>query len=161
MNNGIENGLHERNFGTMSSRKSLSLVASVILSGLVAFGSFGASASAGSRRGPDLRGQTMLTAAAPQQVVAGPARLLHVDVEGARVVSLYSVASGGGGVDACRVGASAAKRALRTNASNELDLDVAAGQTVCVSADAGSVQVAWHAQQPAGGTFGTLQASNR
>jgi hypothetical protein len=160
MNNGIKNGLHERTFGTMSSNKSRSLVASVILSGLVAFGSFGASASAGSRRGPDLRGQTVLTAAAPQPVVAGPARLIHVDVEGARVVSLYSVASGNGGVDACRAGASAGKRALRTNASNELDLDVVAGQTVCLSAAGGSVQVAWHAQQPAG-TLGILQASNR
>jgi hypothetical protein len=159
MRNGIENELHERNSGTMSSRKSLSLVASVILSGIVAFGSFGASASAGSRRAPDVRGQTVLTAAAPQLVVAGPARLLHVDVEGARAVSLYSVASGNGGADACRGGASAAKRALRTNASNELNLDVAAGQTVCLSADGGSVQVAWHAQQP--GTLETLRASNR
>jgi len=131
----------------MSSRKSLSLVASVILSGLVAFGSFGASASAASRRAPDVRGQTVLTTAAPQLVVAGPARLLHVDVEGARAVSLYSVSSTKGGPEACRAGAATPKRALRMNASNELDLDVVAGQTVCLSADGGSVQVAWHAQQ--------------
>ncbi len=130
----------------MSSRKSLSLVASVILSGLVAFGSFGASASA-AHRAPDVRGQTVLTTAAPQLVVAGPARLLHVDVEGARAVSLYSVDSTKGGPEACRNGAASAKRALRMNASNELDLDVVAGQTVCLSADGGSVQVAWHAQQ--------------
>ena len=133
----------------MSSRKKLSLVASVVLSGMVAFGSFGATASASPRRAPDVRGDTMLSAAAPQLVVAGPARLLHVDVEGARGVSLYSVDSASGGSQACRAGAASAKRALRTNATNELDLDVAAGQTVCLVADGGSVEVAWHAQQVA------------
>jgi hypothetical protein len=164
MNNGIENGLHERNSGTMSSRKSLSLVASVILSGLVAFGSFGATAAAASRRGSDVRGQTVLTAASPQLVVAGPARLLHVDVEGKRAVSFYSVDSRKDGPEACRAGSPSAKRsALRTNASNQLDLDVAAGQTVCLVTTEGSVQVAWHAQQAVAGTRGaeTVHASNR
>jgi hypothetical protein len=150
----------------MSSRKKLSLVASVVLSGIVAFGSFGAVASASPRRAPDVRGETMLSAAAPQLVVAGPARLLHVDVEGARGgVSLYSVDSASGGSEACRAGAASAKRALRTNATNELDLDVAAGQTVCLVADGGSVEVAWHAQQvaPLAATFalGTLHPSSR
>ena len=164
MNNEIENGLQERNSGTMSSRKSLSLVASLILSGLVAFGSFGATASAASRA-QDLRGQKMLSAGSPQSVVAGPARLLHVDFESARTVSLYNVDSRNGGPDACRAGAAAAKRsALRTNVRNALDLDVPAGQTVCLVADGGSVEVAWHAQQAApiaGGTVGTAYASNR
>ncbi len=148
----------------MSSRKSLSLVASVILSGLVAFGSFGATAAAASRRGSDVRGQTVLTAAAPQLVVAGPARLLHVDVEGKRAVSFYSVDSRTGGPEACRAGSPSAKRsALRTNASNQLDLDVAAGQTVCLVTTEGPVQVAWHAQQAVAGTLGTdtVHASNR
>jgi hypothetical protein len=161
MNNGIENGLQERNSGTMSSRKSLSLVASVILSGLVAFGSFRATASA-TPRAQDVRGQTVLNTGSPQVVVAGPARLLHVDFEGARAVSLYSVDSRNGGTDACRAGAAGAKRsALRTNVRNALDLDVPAGQTVCLVADGGSVEVAWHAQQSAGGTIGTAYASNR
>ena len=161
MNNEIENGLQERNSGTMSSQKSLSLVASVILSGLVAFGSFGATASA-APRAQDVRGQTVLNAGAPQVVVAGPARLLHVDFEGSRSVSLYSVDSRSGGTDACRVGAPSAKRsALRTNVRNALDLDVPAGQTVCLAADGGSVEVAWHAQQGAGGVVGTTYASNR
>lgn len=139
----------------MSSGKSLSLVASVILSGLVAFGSFGATAAAASQRGSDVRGQTVLTAAAPQQVVAGPARLLHVDVEGKRAVSFYSVDSRNGGPEACRAGSPSAKRsALRTNASNQLDLDVAAGRTVCLVATEGPVQVAWHAQQAPAATLG-------
>src|ERR1700690_1164753 len=155
MNNGIENGLQERNSGTMSSRKSLSLVASVILSGLAAFGRFGATASA-VPRAKDLRGQTVLNTGTPQSLVAGPARLLHVDFEGARAVSLYSVDSRNGGPDACRAGAAGAKRsALRTNVRNALDLDVPAGQTVCLVTDGGSVEVAWHAQQSTGGTVGT------
>jgi hypothetical protein len=161
MNNGIENGLQERNSGTMSSRKSLSLVASLILSGLVAFGSFGATALA-APRAQDLRGQTVLNAGSPQLVVAGPARLLHVDFESARAVSLFSVESRNGGTDACRVGAAGAKRtALRARVRNALDINVAAGQTVCLVADGGSVEVAWHAQQSAGGVVGTAYASNR
>jgi hypothetical protein len=118
MNNGIENGLHERNSGTMSSRKSLSLVASVILSGLVAFGSFGAIASA-APRASDLRGQKVLSAGVPQELVEGPARLLHVGFEGAQAVSLYSVDSRNGGSDACRSGAASAKRTpLRARVRN-------------------------------------------
>ena len=144
MNNGIDNGLQERDSGTMSSRKSLSLIAAVILSGIVAFGGGGAVASA-APRGTDVRCQTVLSAGVPQSVVAGPARLLHVDFEGARAVSLFSVDSRGGGADACRTGVATAKRLpLRANMRNALDLDVAAGQTVCLVADGGSVQVAWH-----------------
>jgi hypothetical protein len=157
MNNGIENGLQERNSGTMSSRKSLSLVASVILSGLVAFGSFGATASA-APRASDLRGQKMLSAGAPQVLVEGPARLLHVDFEGARAVSLYSVDSRNDGPNACRSGAAAAKRTpLRARVRNALDLNVAPGQTVCLVAEGGSVEVAWHAEpaRSVGGTAGT------
>ncbi len=128
----------------MSSRKSLSLIAAVILSGIVAFGGGGAVASA-APRGTDVRCQTVLSAGVPQSVVAGPARLLHVDFEGARAVSLFSVDSRGGGADACRTGVATAKRLpLRANMRNALDLDVAAGQTVCLVADGGSVQVAWH-----------------
>ncbi len=149
----------------MSSRKSLSLVASVILSGLVAFGSFGTAASAAARGAGDVRTQTVLSAGAPQSVVAGPARLLHVDFEGGRPVSLYSVDSKSAGPDACRTGLSTAKRSvLRANVRNALDLDVAAGQTVCLVADGGSVQVAWHAQSgSAGGKVAgeALFASNR
>jgi hypothetical protein len=146
MNNGIENALQERDSGTMSSRKSLSLVAAVILSGIVAFGGAGAVASA-APRGADVRSQTVLDAGAPQSVVAGPARLLHVDFEGARTVTLYSVDSRTGGPEACRTGGANAKRLpLRANVRNALDLDVAAGQTVCLVAGGGSVQVAWHAR---------------
>jgi hypothetical protein len=165
MNNGIENELQERSSGTMSSRKKVSLVASVVLSGIVALGSFGATASA-SPRISDVRAQTVLNAGSPRLVVAGPARLLHVDFEGSRSVSLFSVDSRNGGPDACRTGAPTAKRLLHSNVRNALDLDVASGQTVCLVADGSSVQVAWHAQQAApsvGGTAGTqpLYASNR
>jgi len=53
-----------------------------------------------------------------------------------------------GQTEACRAAAPSAKRSgLRTNASNELDLDVAAGQTVCLVTTEGSAHVAWHAQQ--------------
>src|ERR1022692_908624 len=149
MNNGIENGLHERNSGTMSSRKSVSL---------------GASASAASRA-QDLRGQKMLSAGVPQVLVEGPARLLHVDFEGARAVSLYSVDSRNEGPNACRSGAVAAKRTpLRARVRNALDLNVAPGQTVCLVAEGGSVEVAWHAEPaPFTGTNGaqTIYASKR
>ena len=86
MNNGIENGLQERKSGTISSRKPLPLVVSLILSGILAFG--GASASAEARVS-EVRGLTIIKAGAPQALVEGPARLLHVEFESAKTVSLY------------------------------------------------------------------------
>jgi hypothetical protein len=157
----------EKELGAMSTRtrKPLSFFTSAVLSGIVAFGGAGAAASATSRAA-DVRGQAVLNAGAPQFVVAGPAHLLHVDFEGERAVSLYSVDSWNGGADACRAGAPAARRlALRTNVRNALDLDVPPGRTICLVAEDGSVQVAWHAQATplAGGTSGkeVLHASSR
>ena len=142
----------------MSSRKSVSLVASVILSGLVAFGSFGATASA-APRASDLRGQKVLSAGVPQVLVEGPARLLHVGFDGAKAVSLYSVDSRNDGPNACRSGAAAAKRtALHARVRNALNLNVAPGQTVCLVAEGGSVEVAWHAEPATPASGGTAGA---
>jgi hypothetical protein len=142
-NNGIKNGLQERKSGTMSSRKPLSLVVSLILSGIVACG--GASASTAPRVS-EVRSLTVIKAGAPQVLVEGPARLLHVEFESAKMVSLYSVASNG--PDACRAGAADAKRTvLHTNIRNALNLNVPAGQTVCLVANGGSIDVVWHAEK--------------
>ena len=143
MNNGIENGLEERTSGTMSSPKQLSLVVSLVLSGIVASGDASASSAP---RVSEVRGLTVIKAGAPQVLVEGPARLLHVEFESADVVSLYSVASNG--PDACRTDAADAKRTvLHPNVRNALNLNVPAGQTVCLVANGGSVDVVWHADK--------------
>ncbi|HTB57633.1 MAG TPA: hypothetical protein VLC06_07145 [Polyangia bacterium] len=127
----------------MSSRKQLSLVVSLILSGIVASG--GASVSAAPRVG-EVRGVTVIKAGAPQVLVEGPARLLHVEFESPEMVSLYRVASNG--PDACRTDRADAKRTmLHSNVRNTLNLNVPAGQTVCVAANANSVDVVWHADK--------------
>jgi hypothetical protein len=156
-----------RELGAMSARtrKPLLFFTSVMLFGMVAVGGASSVASA-TPRGPDVRGQAVLNVGAPQLLVEGPARLLHVDFEGARAVSLYSVDSWNVGADACRAGAPAAKRlGLHTNVRNALDLDVPPGRAMCLVAEDGSVQVAWHAQATPlpGGRAGkeVLHASNR
>jgi hypothetical protein len=127
----------------MSSRKLRSLVVSLVLPGIVAFA--GGSASAAPRVS-EVRGLTVIKAGAPQVLVEGPARLLHVEFESAKTVSLYSVASNG--PDACRTGAADAKRTVpHTNVRNALNLSVPAGQTVCVVANGGSVDLVWHAEE--------------
>jgi hypothetical protein len=143
MNNGIGNGLQERKSGNMSSGKPLSLVVSLILSGIVAVG--GAAASAAPSVS-EVRSLKVIKAGAPQVLVEGPARLLHVEFDSAKTVSLYSIASNG--PDACRAGAADAKRTvLHTNARNTLNLNVPAGRTLCVMANGGSVDVLWHAEK--------------
>jgi hypothetical protein len=140
------------------SRKPLSLVVSSILFGIVAFN--GASASAAAPVS-EVRGLTVIKAGVPQVLVEGPARLLHIDFDSAKTVSLYSVASGG--PDACRTRAAGAKRTvLQANVRNALSLDVPAGQTVCVVANAGSVDVVWHAEKmTTAGEARTAYASDR
>jgi hypothetical protein len=157
MNNGIET-VFRKGGREPCLRKPVSLVVSLSLSGIVAFG--GASASAAPRVS-EVRGLTVIKAGVPQVLVEGPARLLHVDFESAQTVSLYSVASNG--PDACRTGAADAKHtALHPNVRNALSLNVPAGQTVCVVATGDSVDVVWHAEKmTTAGEARTAYASDR
>ena len=111
----------------------------------------------------DQRNEAAVADQTPRLVVAGPARLLHLDLAGAGNASVYRVAvsPGSDGGAACRVGRPIARVVLARNRTNRLNLDVLAGQAACVVADNDNrrkqgVEVAWHVQGPAPFTGGGL-----
>jgi hypothetical protein len=105
---------------------------------------------------PDLRGSTALTSAEPQVLVAGPARLLHVNAVNAdrrKGFTLYRVRGEQGARGDCR---SARKDAL-LEWNQESDLLVRKDETICVASE-GRTQLSWHAL-PATGDVGETHAS--
>ena len=98
-------------------------------------------------------------------VVAGPARLLHVDVHGERAFTIYAVArQTGTDADCLAAAATPAISVARANRRRPLDLDVPAGQVICLAnaADATGgrgAEVSWHARRGAPDQ-GVLYADN-
>ncbi len=107
--------------------------------------------------GRELRPTALLTRRDhPQVLLAGPAHLFHVDLDGDAPVTLYQVARLRDTAADCDDGSSRVwSRALRDRGTNRLNLDIPAGEVVCAavgnaarSAIGGrSVSVSWHAQQ--------------
>ena len=100
---------------------------------------------------PDLRGSTALTSAEPQLLVAGPARLLHVNADRRKGFSLYRVRRDQGSSGDCR---GARKEAL-VEWNQESDLLVHKDETICVASE-GRTQLSWHAL-PASGDVAEIQ----
>ena len=80
----------------------------------------------------DVRMSIPMRGDAPRLLVVGPARLLHVDVQGHGVVSLYSVRAETGLESDCAGEALPKAMTLIPAESNQLNLDVPAGQAVCM-----------------------------
>jgi hypothetical protein len=101
----------------------------------------------------------------PKVVVAGPARLLHVDVHGERAFTIYAVArQTGTDADCLAAAATPAISVARASRRRPLDLDVPAGQVICLAnaADATGgrgAEVSWHARRGAPDQ-GVLYADN-
>jgi hypothetical protein len=111
----------------------------------------------------EVRVATRLEGASPKMIVAGPARLLHVDVHGRQELSLYTVKRAADGSFSCAVVASAGALPLRQRASNELNMLVPADEAVCLANGSGVArdsEVAWHARRGASAPAETLHASN-
>ena len=107
-------------------------------------------------RGNDVRSTAQMSATTgPRVVVAGPARLLHVDVHGDRAFTIYAVArQTGTDADCLAAAATPAISVARANRRRPLDIDVPAGRVVCLAngSDAGgrqSAEVSWHARRGA------------
>jgi len=103
-------------------------------------------------RAAEVRVATRLEAGSPKMIVAGPARLLHVDVRGRQAVNLYSVKRAADGSFNCADPARTQGAPLRHGASNELDLVVPADEAVCLASQAGALhqaEVSWHARRGA------------
>jgi len=112
----------------------------------------------------DVRLSIPMRADSPRMLVVGPARLLHVDVEGRGVVSLYSVQTVTGLEDDCMGAPLPAAMTLIPDDTNQLNLDVPVGQAVCMAPvkaeDRRLGAVHLHARRTPGEPFGTLQARN-
>jgi len=115
------------------------------------------------RQASDVRVATRLEGATPKMIVAGPARLLHVDVHGRQALSLYSVKRAAEGSFSCAAVASSDARPLRRGASNALNLVVPADEAVCLANGSGisrDTEVAWHARRGQDAPVEVLHASN-
>jgi hypothetical protein len=124
----------------------------------------GCGVSGGMQGSAEVRIATRIEAGSPKLVVAGPARLLHVDVHGRQLLNLYSVKRGADGTVNCLEGARTQVRLLRQGASNELNIVVASDEAICLANDATVVardtDVAWHARCGAEAAGTVLHASN-
>lgn len=107
-------------------------------------------------RGNDVRSMARMNATTgPKVVVAGPARLLHVDVHGERAFTIYAVArQTGNDADCLAAAAAPAISVARANRRRPLDMDVPAGQVICLAnaadaTDGRGAEVSWHARRGA------------
>jgi len=104
------------------------------------------------QRGAEVRVATTLEAGSPKMVVTGPARLLHVNVQGHKAVSVYSVKRDATGAVNCAATTRSDRQPLRQMASTELNLQVKDDEAVCMAhdaTDAGRADVSWHARRGA------------
>ena len=93
----------------------------------------------------------------PKVVVAGPARLLHVDVHGERGFTIYAVArQTGTDADCLAAGGRARLSVARASRRRPLDLDVPAGQVICLANAADATD---GAAPRCGGTRGAARPS--
>ena len=111
--------------------------------------------------GHDVHASTRIDGDRARVLVSGPAWLLHIDVDGRDDLALYSVASKDGTDADCAAGAVVEKKRLRAGAPNLVNLDVAAGETICIGPVASTriAAVMWHARRlDAGSVVGHGQA---
>jgi hypothetical protein len=110
----------------------------------------GAGCATGSVRVGDLRGSAHLASSAPRLLIAGPALLMHIDVErSAGALTLYTAARRDGTDADCSAGPSGETIPVRPSGTSPLKIGVAAGEVVCLSAPAGRAALQWHARTSA------------
>lgn len=126
----------------------------------------GGCTTGGASRPIEVRVATRVETGSPRLVVTGPARLLHVDVHGHRPLNLYSVRRGADGKVSCLDSARGQVRPLRQDASNEVNIVVAAGEAICVTDDddagtptARDTDVSWHARSGTDAPVETVHAN--
>jgi hypothetical protein len=139
---------------------------SAIAAALMASGCNVAGAS-GLQRASEVRVATTLEAGSPRMVVAGPARLLHVDVHGRQALRIYSVKRDATGAVDCAAKVRADVVALHQGASNELNLRVTEDEAICMAddsngpgRDARRTDVSWHARRGAEEPSEVMHARN-
>jgi hypothetical protein len=120
----------------------------------IAVGSSGCAGVSGSVRSAtfDVRGSALVSDPEPQMLIEGPVRLLHVDLDRTRDVTLFRVPRRpGSGVDCRQQAVAIAANELARAGTSHLDLDVAADQAVCFAVGpeprgSRKVLLSWHAR---------------
>jgi hypothetical protein len=102
---------------------------------------------------PDYRGRTARVGAEPRPLLAGPARLLHVNADRRTEFTLYRVRAQEGKPVDC----GGARRDAVIDLDQGAVIWVGKDETICVVAQS-STQVSWHAK-PVTGDVGTQHAS--
>jgi hypothetical protein len=125
------------------------MFAKVMLGGLA----LGAAACASVRAPIDMRGRTALTGTEPRLLIAGPARLLHVNADRTGL-TVYRVPRQEGTEADCRV----VKSEQAVDWDRESVLQIGKDETVCVSGRR-LTQLSWHARSARTEPVGTQQAS--
>lgn len=108
-----------------------------------------ATISAGHAGGHDVHASARIAGNNARALVSGPVWLLHVNVDGRDDLALYAVASKDGTDADCAAGANVEKKRLQAGVSNLVNLDVAAGETICIApaASTRTASVMWHARR--------------
>ena len=113
-----------------------------------------ATISGGRARGRDLHASARIAGDATRVLVAGPALLMHVDVDGRDDLSLYAVRRSAGTEADCGAARIGEPRRLRPGVPNQVNIEVPAGQSICVGAapNARTAAVMWHARRVEAGS---------
>jgi hypothetical protein len=108
-----------------------------------------ATISAGHAGRHDVHASARIAGDSARVLVSGPASLLHIDVDGRADLALYSVARKSGTDADCAAGTGVEKKHLRPRMQNVMNLDVGAGETICVASAASSqtASVTWHVRR--------------
>jgi hypothetical protein len=125
--------------------------------GMVAGVAVGVAACATTAPPPDVRGSAAVGGMEPQLLVAGPARLLHVNSDRRKVI-VYRVRRADGTAADCH----GARKESIVDWDQETDLLVHRDETICVAAEdrlGRLTQLSWHARQATGDVVETQQAS--
>ena len=125
---------------------------SLWVTGGFAIGMIGTSGCATWAPPPDYRGSAARVAAEPRPLLAGPARLLHVNADRRTPFTLYRIQTEAGKPADC----GGARRDVVVDLAQGAIL-VGKGETICVVAQ-GRTQVSWHAK-PVTGDLGTQHAA--
>ena len=118
---------------------------------LFAAAASGVGCATGSSAPRDLRSSARLPSTAPSLLVAGPALLMHIEVDDPDdQLVLYAVSSKQGTNADCGVGPAGDSLRLHPHRTNPVNLVIPAGQAACVSSSNRRASIHWHARRPDG-----------
>jgi hypothetical protein len=96
----------------------------------------------------DIHASATVGGVGPRMLTAGPALLIHVDVEGKNDLALYTVARKLGTDADCAASPAGQSVRLRGGVSNHVNVTLNGDEAVCVAPQAGHAAILWHVKTP-------------